>query len=272
MQPCGRWRTPRSHALERVDESATAYDSGTETPGWLVVLKFHSAAVRTRSVECSRVGERATLDSDRELERFREDTDRMLDFFAWVALGTIVVSTTLIVLNLNSGFQYLYVQSTEPAISDDDSVFRNFVGLLREARESMIVYDDGDNREDSLYNDPRVINAVHQKLRDTPTFELRCLFNCDEALQIRKELQSQPQVRIRTRGSSAPAYEVHYKIIDGGDKAYLSRHSLGSGERKFKIVDCTNVSRRHRERVANTVLRRYKEHFEVAFASSKSAN
>lgn len=201
------------------------YGSGMETLGWLSVFKFRSVAVRMGSAGCSRVGERAMLHSDTELKRCSEDSDRMLDFYAWVALGTIVVSTTLMVLNLNSGFQYLYVQSTEPAISDDDSVLENFVGLLREARESMIVYDDGDSREDSLYNDPRVINAVHQKLRDTPAFELRCLFNCDEALQFRKELESQPQVRIRTRGSSASAYEVHYKIIDGGDKAYLSRHS-----------------------------------------------
>lgn len=196
----------------------------------------------------------------------------MLTFFSWFTVAGFVVSMVLIVRILHQGFQVLYVRVTEPEINDDRAAVANFVGMLKEARESMIVYDDGDNTEGSLYNDPQVISAVYDKLQAEPSFVLQCLFNCDDDLLFRKELAGKPQITIRTRSSSAPAHEIHYKIIDDGAKAYLSRHRLGSSERRFKIVDCTDVSLGHRERIVDVVLGRYKNHFERAFAASDVAN
>lgn len=196
----------------------------------------------------------------------------MLDFLSWVAIAGFGVLMFVILRILNRGFQVVYVRFTEPEIDYNAVAVENFVCMLKEARESMIVYDDGDNTEGSLYNDPQVINAVHNKLQAKPEFVLQCLFNRDNDHLFKKELAGTPSVTIRTRSSSVPAHEIHYKIIDDGQKAYLSRHRLGSSERRFKIVDCTEVSPRHRERVADVVLGRYKNHFERAFAASKPAN
>lgn len=192
----------------------------------------------------------------------------MLDFFAWAVIVFAAVSTCFIVWLLNRGFQFLYVRTTPSGINDDDSAVRSFVAMIGEARESMIVYDDGDNVEGSLYNDRRSIDAVRGKLQANPAFKLQCLFNCDEHLAFQQELESEPQVDIRIHSRSVPASEVHYKIIDGGAKAYLSRHDLGSKERRFRMVDCTGVPRRHRRRVADTILEPYKEHFDKAFQAS----
>lgn len=196
----------------------------------------------------------------------------MLVFFSWLTVAGFVVTLVLAVWILNRGFQVMYVGFTEPDVNDDAAAVESFVGMLSEAQESMIVYDDGDNTAGSLYNAPQVVSAVHDKLQANPGFVLMCLFNCDDDLLFRKELAARPQVTIRTRDSSVPAHEIHYKIIDGGAKAYLSRHRLGSSERKFEIVDCTDVSLRHRDRVANVVLGRYKDHFKRAFAASSTAN
>ena len=169
---------------------------------------------------------------------------------------------------LHRAFQIQYVQKTPPAITDDDSAVRSFLCMLNEAQESLIIFDHGDDIDGSLYNDRRVIDAVQDKLRENPEFELRCLFSCDDNLLFRKELESERHVSIRTRSICVPTDGIHYKIIDGGAKAYLSRHAFDSRERRFRIVDCTRVPRRHRGHVADIVLGRYKEDFEHAFKAS----
>ena len=192
----------------------------------------------------------------------------MLDFFAWAVMAFAVVSTCFMVWLLNRGFQFLYIQATPPRINDDESAVGSFVAMVGEARESMIVYDDGDDIDGSLYNDRRAIDAVRGKLQVNPAFRLQCLFNCDDHLAFQRELGSEPRVDIRIRSESVPASAVHYKIIDGGAKAYLSRHDLGSKERRFRLVDCTGVPRRYRGRMADAVLGKYKEHFRKAFEAS----
>lgn len=192
----------------------------------------------------------------------------MLVFFSWVAVAWAVVATIMIFWMLHRSFQIQYVQTTPPAITDDESALRSFLSMLNEAQKSLIIFDDGDDIDGSLYNDRRVINAVQDKLRGNPEFELRCLFDCDGDLLFRRELERERHVSIRTRSCCAPTDGIYYQIIDGGTKAYLSRYALGSKERRFRLVDCTPVPRRHRGRVADTVLGRYKEDFEHAFGAS----
>ena len=189
----------------------------------------------------------------------------MMIVLGWVAAGSLVASTGVIVWLLHRAFQYVYVKVSPTRINDDNSVVSNFIELLDEARASMIVYDDGNDMDGAVYNDSRVIEAVRRKLRSNPDFELRCLFNCNDDVKIRKEFADEPQVDIRTRIAVDRERKVHYKIIDGGIKAYLSRHELGSSQRRVKIVDCTNVSKRHRSRVAGIILRKHTEDFATAF-------
>ena len=190
-------------------------------------------------------------------------------FLGWF---TVVFTTACVVFTfwlLHRAFQYLYVTVSPVPINNYELVVRDFIALLEEARTSMILYDDGNNMVGSLYNDSRVIDAVRSKLRANPDFELQCLFNCNDDVEFRKQFADEPQVDIRTRSVMDNDGRIHYKIIDGGLKAYLSRHNLGSRQRQSKIIDCSNVSKRHRSRVAKDVLSRYTEDFAIAFKAAK---
>ena len=193
----------------------------------------------------------------------------MLTFLGWAAAVSLTACTVFMLWLLHRTFQYVYVEVSPVQINDDDSVVSHFIELLDEARTSMILYDDGNDMAGSVYNDSRVIDAVHCKLRDNPDFELRCLFNCDDDVEFRKEFADKPQVEIRTRSDMDSEGRTHYKIIDWGSKAYLSRHSLGSNQRQYKTIDCSNVSKRHRRRVAEFVLSRYTMDFAMAFKAAK---
>ena len=193
-------------------------------------------------------------------------------FIVWSAAGVLAASTVAGIWILLRAFQFVYVSVSPEQVNDDDSVVTNFIELLSEARTSMVVYDDGNDMEGSLYNDPRVIDAVRSKLRAHPDFQLQCLFNCDHDVKFRKELAHEQGVDIRTRLDAGDPGKIHYKMIDGGVKAYLSLHALGSRKRKFKIVDCTTVSKRHRARVAEGVLGKHKADFARAFAAAPGRN
>ena len=186
-------------------------------------------------------------------------------FIGWATVGALAAGTIFGIWILLRAFQFVYVRVTPVQASDDDLVVRNFIDLLSEARTSMVVCDDGNDMDGSLYNDQRVIDAVRSKLRASPDFQLHCLFNCNHDVKFRKELANEERVDIRTRSDPGNPGEIHYKMIDGGVKAYLSRHALGSRDRKYKVVDCTSVSKRHRSRVVEGVLGKYKEDFSRAF-------
>ena len=192
-------------------------------------------------------------------------------FFGWMAIGVLAASTVLGIWILHRALQFVYVRVTAGQANDDDSVVSNFIELLDEARTTMVVYDHGNDTEGSLYNDRRVIDAVRSKLRAHPDFQMQCLFNCDHDVKFRKELANEERVNISTRSDWDNAGKIHYKMIDGGVKAYLSPHELGSRKRKFKIVDCTTVAERHRSRVAEGVLGKHKADFERAPMSFPSA-
>ena len=193
----------------------------------------------------------------------------MLAVVGWMVAGALVAGTVWGIWFLNRAFQYVYVRVTPVQVNDDDSVVTNFIELLSEARISMVVYDDGNDMDGSLYNDPRVIDAVRSKFREQPDFKLQCLFNCDDDVKFREELAHEQRVDIRTRIDSGDQGEIHYKMIDGGVKAYLSLHALGSRDRIYKIVDCTTVSKRHRSRVAEGLLGKHRADFARAFSAAE---
>ena len=67
---------------------------------------------------------------------------------------------------------------------------------------------------------------MQRKLDQNADFKIQCFFNFDHDLLFKQVFGNHPQVDIRT-GDNVAANDVHYKIIDDGRKAYLSRHKLG---------------------------------------------
>lgn len=185
------------------------------------------------------------------------------DIIWWVvncAVGAVVMLCLIAaIVILYRGLAFLRV-STEMDWNSDKTAVENFLGLLQDAKESMIVHDDGNKMEGSIYQDDQVIEAVRLKLSENPEFRLSCYFNFDDAMPFTKAFEEHPRVRIATGRGDRSDGAVHYKIIDGGLKAHVSRHKIASKERRYRVIDCTRVPKRHRARVADVLLDPYKAH------------
>ena len=171
-------------------------------------------------------------------------------------IGCLIVAVMIIY----RGWAFLRVSTVPVDWNSDRTAENNFVALLQEATESMVVYDDGNKMEGSIYQSQQVIDAVRKKLSKNPGFRLSCYFNFDDEVLFTKELKEHPCVQIVTGHGDRPDDDVHYKIIDGGLKAHISRHEVASQERQYRMIDCTKVPKGRRTDVAEVLLEPYKAH------------
>ena len=140
----------------------------------------------------------------------------------------------------------LYVSATAGTHDKAEAIPR-FIELLNEARESMIIYDDGRDVDEPIYGSKAVIDAVEEKLKD-PSFKFKCFFSHDRRSRFvqhfeappRGGTEAPPRVEIETVQPLRHPGETCWKIIDGGKKIYLSRNSPG-GIHRYRLIDCTQV-------------------------------
>lgn len=182
------------------------------------------------------------------------------DVIWWVVNIFVGACAITAIVTLYRGWAFLWVTTMMDRNSDETAV-EHFLTLLREAKESMVVHDDGNEMADgSIYQNGEVIDAVRQKLSENPKFTLSCHFNYDDNMPFAEAFKDHERVRIVTGNGSRPKDDVHYKIIDGGVKAHISRHELSSKERRYRVIDCTRVPRVGRLHVMDVLLEPYKEH------------
>ena len=195
-----------------------------------------------------------------------------------------IVCLVYMLLALAASWQVLKVRTGAVVqLNDDRASVKSFLDLLKSAKKSLMIYNDGDQVKGSIYDDDEVLEKVSAKLdpdkgdgESEPGFTIRCWFNRDNPeLKFRQRFEGHPRVTIKTLDSAKPRPDdVHYKIIDGGQKAHLSRHDLGSEERMYKIVDCTQVGSIFflRYFVIKAILGEYLKDFEMRFASAEPAS
>ena len=107
--------------------------------------------------------------------------------------------------------------------------------LVREAEKEIEIYDDGDYFEGSTYDYDPFIEAVEDKLRENPSFKIRCFFNePDQRLAFIRKFKGHDQVAILARTHKNNLRDPHYKAIDGWLKGVVSLHELGDGERSYR--------------------------------------
>ena len=185
------------------------------------------------------------------------------DIVWWVTIFVVstgvILCVALAAIVVYRGWAFLQVSITSDWNSDETAV-EHFVALLDEAKESMVVYDDGNKMEGSIYGNQEVIKAVRQKLLNNPGFRLSCYFNFNAAMPFTEQLGECHGVQIEVGQDDRPDDDVHYKIIDGGLKAHLSRHELASRDRRYRVIDCSSVPVRLKAHVTDVLLRRCKEH------------
>ena len=173
---------------------------------------------------------------------------------AWVILCMIAA-----IVILYRGWAFPRVTTVVDRNSDKTAT-KNFLALLQDAKESMVVYDDGNKMDGSIYEEDKVIDAVRRKLSENPKFKLSCYFNVDGDMPFTRALEKHERVRIVTGSGDRPDDDVHYKIIDGGIKAHISRHAFASQERRYRVIDFTKVPRGRLPHVVDVLLEPYKAH------------
>ncbi len=106
-----------------------------------------------------------------------------------------------------------------------------FLALLNDAECEMLVCDDGDQMEESIYENSDVIQAVRVKLEANPRFKMRCMFYSDDETKFRTAFRDQDRVDIKVVKCRR---DIHFKIIDDGRKGYVSKHPRGESERAYR--------------------------------------
>lgn len=153
--------------------------------------------------------------------------------------------------------------------NDGETAKRFFLLLLDQAKDEIIVYDDGNDVADSIYADETVLDAIQDKLDNEPGFSMKCLFNCDGPQPLRDRFSDEQRVAIRSTnlGEKAPR-DMHLKIVDRGRLAYLTQHEFNSTTRLYELVDCLTVWSWGLKKVARRELGDCMEQFDQRFAAA----
>lgn len=180
----------------------------------------------------------------------------------WSAINSALIAIAAIacIPRIRDAFEVSRTEVTEMLPNSNAEAIQIVLKLLDEANSELIMYDDGDTADDSLYQNEALIFAIKEKIRKNPDFQVLCVLNhCAGETRFEQALTALPNVSIRQRRISQQS-RVHYKIIDGR-KAYVTCHELGQVDRNRKMIDCANAMSR-RKNTRPLALRRYFEDFE----------
>lgn len=169
-------------------------------------------------------------------------------------IGGTAVAVVFFVLGTAGLVLYAIILPVDPeeiihAIDEnsDDETIENSTSLVTQAKNRVEMFDDGDNKEKSVYNDRGFVNAVKKKVRGG-NFRVKCFFNESEVsgllfVQEMGKLQENltKNVEIWTRREADRPSDTHYKIIDNGRRGRLASHDLGSVDRDYQDIDCRSL-------------------------------
>ena len=156
----------------------------------------------------------------------------------------------------------LYV-TVQDSTNDDDAAARMFIDLFERAQSTLIIYDDGNKMDGTIYDSPQVIAAVRKHLENNKDLSVRCLFNDRDDLGLVQAMRAEYPDRFKVwyRVGNRPA-DVHYKIVDDGAVGHISWHDHGQRERQFKLLDCAKAKPRTRRIVLGEQLAQFESDIE----------
>ena len=181
---------------------------------------------------------------------------------AFVLVSMVVVTAVSVWVAWD--FSLLRVANVE---NDNKSAIRHFLAVLSQAEHELLVHDDGDNTEGTLYDDDDTVQAVRDRLRTCPDLKIRCLLNFKDDVRmagLSEEYGPRFQVRYLHQ---RPAEDVHFKIADGGKMAYLSTHEKGVTERQGQVVEDRGARAYVRKRRLGGFIEAFNEGFSKAHSA-----
>ena len=190
-------------------------------------------------------------------------TDEMFEIVVFIAVFFIGV-VPAIVIWVRAWDQWgVMIQDTP---NSNESAGRAFMDVLREAKKTVRIHDDGNDFDASIYNQDAVVEKVLQMLSDG--IEIRCLFNQEECRRLKMVEHSCNQYPqnflVRVTKGGRPDDDIHGKVADDGTMAYLSRHGLGSDDRKGRSFDCRDVSPKTRKMALGSYIKWFDDQFKIA--------
>ena len=161
--------------------------------------------------------------------------------WTWFVLASAVAGT-LAVRTLRR-FREIGDVVVEWAFQNNDTLAAtSFLELVDRADRRMIVHDDGDAIDRSIYNTHAVVDKVEARLREGG-FEIVFLFNSKERgnLELSRRLGDNPSVTILQAPLRDRDSDVHCRILDDADVVHLSRHRPGAETRNTKCLNLAKV-------------------------------
>lgn len=191
---------------------------------------------------------------------------------ALVAAGLIAVGATFIGWLLWDELRHLAAQPLdvvfENGVNDDSEALSKFVTVVQHAERDLIIHDDGNDMPGTIYNDAAVIEAIDRQMAQHKKLVVKCLFNARDKLAMVERLSERYPTRFHVRyrrwRRKRPAFDVHYKIADGGEIGHLSHHDYGARERYFEVRNCVSANQRERDIELGKYMRRFKRQFLLA--------
>ena len=158
-----------------------------------------------------------------------------------MAYFDVALATIGIVLPVGMGALFAYYTRhllwlrLEVGHNSNARVSEAFLRLLENAKSEMLICDDGNKMEGSIYDNDEIVATVRSKLESNNQFRIRCLFSENYRSKFRAAFENRDyNVEIKAQVERRP---VHYKIIDRGQSGYLSRHERGETQRAFKFYE-----------------------------------
>lgn len=142
--------------------------------------------------------------------------------------------------------------------NDNEQAVSNVVELIKDAKREIEIFDDGNDFVGSAYNNDALIEAVRDKFDQNPDFKIRVLFNYKSPqLKFIQEFKENTRVEIYVRKDGERPPDRHYKIIDGGIKGNISKHSLEEGEKRtYQNFHCAAKSKIDMSKAGRNVRRK----------------
>ena len=159
----------------------------------------------------------------------------------------------------------MLVDDTVRGLNNDAQAAEMFLDLIRKTRRSIVIHDDGNDSQESVYNNDRVMAAFRDGIQKHG-IQVRCLFNDAEPIKLLDLAREFPDnVSIWYVEGDRPTPDIHYKVVDGGRLVHLSEHQHRVSERGFVLRDGKWATSGTRRRIS----RAYREHFDYSLRDAK---
>ena len=159
----------------------------------------------------------------------------MIVGFEWAILAAFGVAL-LVCLFLMASVQGDLIDDTKRGVNSDEEAASIFLSLVKETRREIVIHDDGDDTDVSIYNSDQVLAALRDGIKQHD-IQIRCLFNDEEpGLKLLQLAREHPEnVHVWYMKGARPDHDTHYKIVDGGRLVHLSQHAHGESERMYVL-------------------------------------